>query len=330
MMQIEKYAPVVIPTLNRYKHFKRCLESLEHCTGADKTDVYVGLDFPPSKKYKAGWEEIDSYLHEKEKKNGFKNLYVRRRDHNCGVGGKGSNGSLLLEEVKAAYSCYISTEDDNEFAPNFLVYINKGLQCFENDDRIYCICGYNRKVVMPDDFKSNFYLANDFVAWGVGYWTKRQRPQAYNSFDFLKQLLCEKKAYAKLRKKSPKTIRNIVTMLKLRKFHGDVLVNAYEALEGKYSIMPVVSKVRNHGNDGTGVHSKRKNENFDKYFSEQQIDEAADFDFSENAQLQPDGLQTMQFGQLIPVWKRAIKYLIFRIDLFLIRHFGIIPHCKYI
>ena len=50
-MEINHYAPVIIVTLNRYEHFKRCLDSLEKCTGANKTDVYVGLDYPPSEKY---------------------------------------------------------------------------------------------------------------------------------------------------------------------------------------------------------------------------------------------------------------------------------------
>lgn len=35
-MEIKQYAPVVIPTLNRYDHFKACLESLEKCRGVDK------------------------------------------------------------------------------------------------------------------------------------------------------------------------------------------------------------------------------------------------------------------------------------------------------
>lgn len=42
------YSPVIIPTLNRYEHFRECLESLEHCVDADKTTVYIGLDYPPS------------------------------------------------------------------------------------------------------------------------------------------------------------------------------------------------------------------------------------------------------------------------------------------
>ena len=70
------YAPVIIPTLNRYEHFKNCLESLEACVGADFTDVYVALDYPPSEKYVEGWKKIDIYLHKKEKDNKCKRLRI--------------------------------------------------------------------------------------------------------------------------------------------------------------------------------------------------------------------------------------------------------------
>lgn len=330
MSEITQYAPVVIPTLNRYEHFKRCLESLERCTWAEHTDVYVALDYPPSEKYVNGWKKIDAFLHEKEKGNGFKSLVVRRRDHNLGVGHPNSNSTLLLREVKEMYDRYIFTEDDNEFAPNFLVYINKALTKFEDDDRILCVCGYNRRITVPESFKGNCYLANDFVAWGVGYWTKRQRPQTYYSFDYLKQILRDKEKYAKLRKDSPDSIRNIVTMLKVGKFHGDVLVNVYETLEGKYSLMPTISKVRNHGNDGTGLHSKKLLVDVNAYFSEQVIDEASDFDFPYEVQLQPKDIKVELHAKPSPVWKNILKEFILQIDLFLIRHFNIVPRSKYI
>lgn len=51
------YAPVIIPTLNRYDHFIKCLESLEKCSGAEYTEVFVALDFPPSNKYIEGWKK---------------------------------------------------------------------------------------------------------------------------------------------------------------------------------------------------------------------------------------------------------------------------------
>lgn len=328
-METMQYAPVIIPTLNRVEHLKRCLESLERCKWADKTDVYICLDYPPSDKYYDGWVRNGKYLSQKETNNKFKSFTVYRRKENYLLSGKG-NVTTAIKDLPEECKSYIISEDDNEFSPNFLVYINKGLSKFAEDDNVYCICGYNRRIEIPESFNNNHYLANDFVAWGVGYWTKRQMPPKYRSFDYLMSILRDRVQFAILKEKTPESIRDIVTMLKLRKYHGDVLVNVYEALEGKYSIMPVVSKVRNHGNDGTGLHSKRNIENVNKYFTEQQIDGAADFYFGEKTQLQPDGLKTMPFGQQIPIWKKAIKYIIFRIDLFLIRHFEIVPHCRYI
>ena len=46
--EIEKmiYAPILIPTLCRSKHFIRCIESLKKNGWAMYTDVYVALDYP--------------------------------------------------------------------------------------------------------------------------------------------------------------------------------------------------------------------------------------------------------------------------------------------
>lgn len=324
------YAPVLIATLNRYEHFKRCLESLERCTWAEHTDVYVALDYPPSEKYVAGWKKLDAFLQEKEKRNGFKSLVVRRRDHNLGVGHNKSNMTELCQEIRKVYDYFITSEDDNEFSPNFLVYMNKALMRFDGDERVHCVCGYNRRVNMPTGFNGNCYLANDFVAWGVGYWSDKKKNVDYCTFEGLKGILRDKDKYSLLRKKSPESIKNIVTMLKLRKLHGDVQINVYETLEDKYSLMPTLSKVRNHGNDGTGLHSKTMVEDFDKYFSEQPIDEATDFEFDNTVPMQPEGLRTDDFGKLVPAWKKAVKYLIYRIDLSLIRRFGVVLHSKYI
>ncbi len=59
------YAPVLIPTLNRYDHLRQCLESLSRCSWADKTDVFVALDYPPEvnrEKYEEGWQCNKAYL----------------------------------------------------------------------------------------------------------------------------------------------------------------------------------------------------------------------------------------------------------------------------
>ena len=155
-VEIKQYAPVIIPTLNRYEHFKRCLESLEECTGAKMTNVYVALDFPPSEKYIEGWKKIDAYLVEKEQSNGFNKLFIIRREQNCGIGHDKSNFSLLRSYVMSLYDRYIVTEDDNVFSPNFLDYINKGLELYKDDMRVLQVCAYNYQIEFPSSYKNNY------------------------------------------------------------------------------------------------------------------------------------------------------------------------------
>ena len=246
------YAPVVIPTLNRYEHFKRCLDSLEHCTGADKTDVYVGLDYPPSSKYVEGWKIIDVYLKEKERSNGFKHLFVYRRDHNCGVGKKGSNTSLLLQEVEKVSDRYIFTEDDNEFSPNFLEYINWGLNTYKDDNSIYAICGC--KDIETSDIKNNVYKLNTiFNAWGYGCWFSRgEKTKKLYNHDYLKQIVFQAK-WSDLFSSKVTTLSSLLYQIAAKTFHGDFIVSLLPEQE-KWCIFPKVNKVRNWGWDRTGMH----------------------------------------------------------------------------
>lgn len=59
---VNNLAPVIIPTLCRYDHFKRLMESLNKCTWADKTDVYIGLDYPAKEEHRDGWMKIKRFL----------------------------------------------------------------------------------------------------------------------------------------------------------------------------------------------------------------------------------------------------------------------------
>lgn len=247
-----EFAPIAIPTLNRYEHFKRCLESLERCSGAEKTDVYVGLDYPPSEKYVYGWKKIDNYLKEKEGNNRFRQLIVRRREKNCGVGGATDNGALLISEIVLKSDRYISTEDDNEFSPNFLEYINWGLEYFADDKSIHAICGC--KDIETGDIKNNVYKLNTiFNAWGYGSWVDRRiQLKEVANFDKLKSLISESK-FTDLFSKKVFKWSSLLYQYTNRSLHGDMLRSLLPENE-KWCVFPKVNKVRNWGWDGTGLH----------------------------------------------------------------------------
>jgi hypothetical protein len=274
MVSIKLYAPVLITTLNRYKHFKECLESLEQCTGADKTDVYVALDYPPSEKYFDGWKKIDNYLNKKESSNGFRKLIVIRRNHNYGIGTSDSNGACLFREmIVGKYDRYINTEDDNVFSPNFLDYMNQTLETFMNDENCLAVCGYNYDIDLFD-YPSNIYLSYEYSSWGTGFWVKKvEDSKKYRTIENVKSILSSWKKIWVLFKHEPRLLNTLLLNVAINRTFGDTMRVCRQYLEGKYSVFPVVSKVRNNGFDGSGMTIFKK----DDKFVHQRIDDKISF-----------------------------------------------------
>ena len=263
-MDKQQYAPVLIPTLNRYEHLKRCIESLERCSGAEKTDVYIALDYPPTEKYVDGWKKTDAYLKEKELNHKFRNLFVRRRKSNCGIGHPNDNLSQLVKEVRLTSETYIMTEDDNDFSPNFLEFINWGLNTYNNDESIFAICGC--KDLETSDIKNNVYKLNKiFCAWGYGSWFSK-RDKMTNLFDVekLKQIVLKAK-WTDAFTVEVLRLSSLLYQMANKSFHGDVIISLLPENE-KWCIFPKVNMVRNWGWDGTGTHGGSP-ESLEKYSS---------------------------------------------------------------
>lgn len=326
---ITTFAPVSIPTLCRYEHFKRCIESLSRCTWAEYTDVYVALDYPAKESHWEGYRKIKAYL-ESCGNMTFKSLNVIARETNYGLGPNGNHGTLI-KELWEKYDRRIGSEDDNEFSPNFLVYMNKMLERFKDDDRIYCVCGYNRNVTIPDYFKNNYYIAKSYVAWGAGFWRNKKLPERYSSFDYLKSLITNDDTYQTLKDRGPAFVEGLMDMLKIQKLHGDMRIALYETLEHKYNICPTLTKVCNYGNDGSGAHCPKNNTTFNKFFTEQPMDEEMDFELGNDIfVMQPDGIKIPQLPSSKYSIKRWVKKIIMRFDIFMLRKFHVVFHSKYI
>lgn len=296
MKSINTYAPVIIPTLNRFDHFYQCLESLEACVDADKTDVFVALDYPPSEKYVNGWKQIDDYLHEKEKSNGFKSLTVYRRETNYVISGKG-NGRTARQEATKDRDRFIYSEDDNVFAPNFLVYMNTCLEAYYDDDEVIAVCGYSYPVEWKVDEKATCFRQQiNNSSWGAGSWVHKNkvRDNEIKSGVHIKELpnVIKGKRYKKmidacLCEYIPSACSPIRAKKDMICRVSDIGKRSYLASMNKYAITPVVSKVRNLGFDGSGKYCQAIIDNFSNTagtydYSHQPIDTSSTFELIED------------------------------------------------
>jgi hypothetical protein len=249
--RFEVYAPVIIPTLCRYEHFKRCIDSLSRCTGAEFTDVYIGLDYPAKEEHWEGYKKICEYV---KNVSGFNNLFVLIREQNFGVR---RNNEDLKEQVKRVSDRYIYSEYDNEFSPNFLEYMNEGLTRYKDNPNIMRICG--SKMTWGIDFQGitkgydkNVFPAKDYNASGVGSWFSKIKKIPYTKTSVLNSWKLTCKAF---RKGYCTAIQRMMYQLDKESQLPDVGMRLYCAFHDKYCIFPLVSKVKNWGYDGSGINS---------------------------------------------------------------------------
>ena len=258
------YAPVLIPTLCRSSHFIRCIESLKKNSWAKYTDVYIALDYPLSEKHFQGYYEICDYLDHGDF-SAFSNFYVIKRSENFG---STKNERDIRDYIFSKYEYLIRTDDDVEFAPNFIEYMDKCLEYYENDDSVIMVSGYSYPIKWEVNEDCNCFL-EQFSApmWGAGFWkskykkTIRDLKNCYlkkNAIDFLKTKnkkklmdvsLCEYLFYITSLDETNDIFTNLT----------DIALRIYLAVKDKYVCYPVITKAINHGFDGSGVYCSKIN-----------------------------------------------------------------------
>lgn len=292
--------------MNRYEHLKRCLDSLAINTHASETILYIALDAPAKKEHKKGYERIVKHL---DKISGFKEVFIIKRSKNFGAT---KNTLGTLDDLFKKYDEVILCEDDNYFSPNFLEYMNKGLQIFKNKKDIFAICGYNYPVDIPSNYPYNFWLFKGAPGWGIGLW-KHKFNKIDLSVNSVKEFLKNYGDILKIIRVAGYLLPHLFDVVNKRLVAGDVIFSMNLVKNNMFCILPTISKVRNYGYDGTGVNCGIDRENI---YINQTIDNAKFFDFSspEDGILENREIYRIVQNKLktpnLEVFKRYILYLI--------------------
>ena len=279
------YAPIIIPTLSRINHLKRCIDSLANNSYAHKTDLIISVDFPPSKEYYDGYNKVKEYLSNGIK--GFANVKLYYQNENLGA--RDNVDFLIKRVVELGYETFVFTEDDNEFSPCFLEYINKGLEIFDEDEHVFMVCGYSE----PDTITSSSNNVKEiytFTPWGFGSWIKKFNViiEKVTLENFTNILEDDEKA-GLLAYNRPDMFRYLFETVVSNpndknglyswyfKKNGDVAyidqtIAPIMTLEGCFSVCPIRSLVRNWGIDDHSGNIKMSNSNI--RYEEQEIDDS--------------------------------------------------------
>lgn len=259
-------APVVLFVYNRPEHTQKTLNSINLLPEAGQTDLYIYADQAKNERAQSSVDAVRAIV----------SAFVDNQSHFrsakliCASANQGLAKSIIsgVSRIIDEYGSVIVLEDDLEVAPDFLSYMNGALEYYRNEESIWAISGYTFPMQALHDYPHDVYLCGRGCSWGWATWKDR-----WDTVDW------EVKSYPKFkfnffeRNKFAQWGRDLPTMLDAYMYgeiHSWAIRWCYEAFrQHKYTIYPVVSRIKNHGTDGSGTNfNKESTAQYDTYISD--------------------------------------------------------------
>ena len=270
-----KYAPVLISVYDRINHLKQCIDSLKENPEAKFTDLFVTVDYPLKEEDLPKIQAVLNYL---ETISGFKTINIIKREHNFGPG---KNMRAAIKEVLGNYDRLISMEDDNIVSNDFLSYMNRALEFYENDERIVSISAYNYPIDVPKSYKNDVYIWPAINGYGIAYWRDKNFLDYLELNDFEKFIIDDNLINGFMNV-AEHILPILFDGLLKGRLYGDAVISYNYFMKGKFNLFPVVSRVKNIGYDGSGENC----ETDERFVNQQLITNSKPVRFVKN--IQPD------------------------------------------
>ena len=169
------YAPIVIFEFNRLDSLKGCIDSLLTNNEAKESNLIVYVDGPRTF-IKGESEKVDEVREFVRGIKGFKSLETHFALDNKRLGPSIITG---VTDVINRYGRAIVIEDDLIVSCNLLAFMNYGLEKYENDPKVWSVCGYSNKICVPKNYEYDAYFCTRSSSWGWATWKDR-----WNSCDW--------------------------------------------------------------------------------------------------------------------------------------------------
>lgn len=244
------YAPIVVFGFNRPNALKKTISSLLRNKEAKDSDLFVYVDGPRigKEEEREKVEEVKGYV---KSISGFKSLHYTFAEKNKGLADSIIGG---VTEVINQYGKVIVLEDDLVLMPNFLNFMNQGLEFYEHNQSVMSVCGYTCKVNVPKDYPHDAYFFTRSSSWGWGTWKDRWEKIDWKLDDW-DSVVANRKAFVS---SQGSDVFKMLSDCKQGKNHSWAIRFCYAQFVLKMlSVFPVKSLVDNEGFDGDGTNCKR-------------------------------------------------------------------------
>jgi hypothetical protein len=243
-------APIALFVYNRLDHTRRTVEALRANRLAGQSDLFIFADAAKAESGAAAVAAVREFIRTID---GFRSVTISERERNLGLSNSiiGGVTQLCRRQGRA-----IVLEDDLLTTPDFLTFMNRGLDHYESVAQVFSLTGFNFPIAVPPNYPYDAYASVRSCSWGWATWKDRWEKAKWSVSQF-DDLISTPEGRRRVAQAGP----DLVPMLAMQaagKIQGWDVIWGFEHLRHHaVAIRPAISKVYNIGFDGSGIHCGR-------------------------------------------------------------------------
>ncbi len=241
-------APIALFCYKRLDTLKQTIEALQLNKLAAESELYVFSDGAKKDGDQLVITEIRNYL---KTITGFRNVTVIESITNKGLAAAIISG---VTEIINKYGKVIVMEDDLVTSKNFLLYMNKGLNYYGDNQKIFSICGFSIPIKGVKEDSIYFTQRADSCGWGT--WKDRWNIIDWDVKDY--PAFMKNRSAQKTFNRMGSDMTGLLTKQREGKINSWAIRWCYHQFKyDLFSVHPVVSKLINIGFDSPdATHTK--------------------------------------------------------------------------
>ncbi len=248
MSSLNNLAPIVLFVYNRPSHTEQTLAALKNNDLAKESELFIFCDGPRGEKDLEMIKQVYQVIDHVE---GFKNVFVKKLSLNKGLAKSVIEG---VGEVLNLHGRAIVLEDDIITSSNFLSFINRALNFYQDDKKIFSVTGFNyHNYKKPKNYRHDVFFVSRISSWGWATWKDRWDEVDFKVADYA-SIKNDKKIQKEFRKKGDNLFEMLRKQMLGKIDTWDIQVGWHMFKNKLYCVFPVKTLVKNIGLDSSGTH----------------------------------------------------------------------------
>ena len=294
---METSSPVVLFCYKRLDTLKQTIESLQQNYWADRSELYIFSDGPQKPADEPIVRSIRDYL---KTITGFKKVVITEAVKNKGLANSIIDG---VTDIINQYDKVIVLEDDLVTSRNFLIYMNKALDHYKDNPKIFSITGFSIPIKGLNENSVYFTQRANSCGWGT--WKDRWAIIDWEVKDY--SALMRSRSLRTAFNKMGSDMLGLLRKQKTGKINSWAIRWCYHQFKHDlYSVHPVVSKIINIGyGSADATHTK---ESFNRFETKLDTANITEIDFNIPVRLEKNVIRQFVRPYSIP-YRAVYKFM---------------------